>query len=155
MQIYVALIESKLLYSLSSMCLTVAGQRRFGGVQNKFVRSILGTKPAYYSRVSNADVLGRSGHTKATTLLLRRQLLLYGKILRTPEQHPMRKAAFLHGSSYPATSKYVRRSGRPRKEWVSSVQREICRKFGSLATADATCQDQARWKAYVLSNFWT
>ena len=123
LKIYTALIESRFLYSLSTTCLTIAEQRRLNGVQNKFVRSILNIKAAYYSRVSNDEVLRRADYTKATTLLLRRQLLLYGKIARAPYAQTMRQAAFVHGTTYPVTSKFVRRMGRPRKEWVSSVQR--------------------------------
>ena len=68
------LIESKLLYGLSSICLTVAQERKLNGFQNRCLRQIIGVKPAYISRVSNAEVLQKSGHTLATQLLRQHQI---------------------------------------------------------------------------------
>ena len=69
LRIFSATIEAKLLYSLSSVCLTVAQQRKLDGFQNRCIRSIVGIKPAFLSRVSNAAVLEKAGHTAATQLL--------------------------------------------------------------------------------------
>ena len=61
LQIYVALIESKLMYSLSCLCLSAAERRRLDGFQNRCLRCILGIPPAFVSRISNACVLHRCG----------------------------------------------------------------------------------------------
>ena len=121
--IYVALIESKLLYSLSSVCLNVAEQRKLNGFQNRCLRQITGIKPAFISRISNAEVLRRSNHGGATTLLQKRQLHLFDKVLASPEGHPLRSASFIPNTSWPATDRYIRRQGRPCKEWVPETMK--------------------------------
>ena len=57
LQIYTALVETKLLYSLATLCLNVAERRRLDGFQNQCIRQVLGIKPSFVSRVSNHDVL--------------------------------------------------------------------------------------------------
>ena len=47
--LYVALVESRLLYGLSSLCLTVAQKRKLDGFQCRCLRSIFGIKPAFIS----------------------------------------------------------------------------------------------------------
>ena len=79
-RIYNSLIESKLLYSLSSLCLTAAELRRLDGFQNRCIREMLGIKPSYLSRISNAIVLEKAGHPAAILMLQKRQLQLFGKI---------------------------------------------------------------------------
>ena len=56
-EIYKALIESKLMYSLSCLGLSSADRRRLDGFQNRCLRGILGIPPAFISRVSNMEVL--------------------------------------------------------------------------------------------------
>ena len=114
--IYHMLVESKLLYSLSSICLTVAQERQLNGFQNRCLRHIIGVSPSFISRVPNAEVLQRSGHMAATVLLQKRQLQLLGKVLRSPEGHPLRTASFIPGTNHPVTDPFVRRCGTPCKE---------------------------------------
>ena len=121
-RIYKALIESKLMYSLSCLCLSAAERRRLDGFQNRCLRRILGITPSFISRVSNAHVLQRASCVAATQILLQRQLILFGKALRFPYDHRMHSSSFIHGSLQAATSKYVRRVGRPRREWVTEVR---------------------------------
>ena len=84
LRIFNAVVESKLLYSLGSLCLTKSAKTRLDGFQNRCIRQIIGIKPAFVSRVSNIDVLQRAGCMPASGLLERRQLELLGKILRSP-----------------------------------------------------------------------
>ena len=114
--IYGSLIESKLIYGLSSICLTVAQERQLNGFQNRCIRTIIGIKPSYISRVSNADVLSKSGHTLATNLLRQRQMNLLSRVLQAEEGHPLRTATFIPGTDHPLTDRYVRRRGAPCKE---------------------------------------
>ena len=67
LRIFNSLIESKLLYSLSTICLTVSQERQLNGFQNRCLRVIIGIKPSYLSRVSNAAVLAKAGHTRPQT----------------------------------------------------------------------------------------
>ena len=73
-RVYVSLVESKLLYSMASLTLTVAQQRKLNGFQNRRLRKIVGVPPSYISRVSNAAVLAKAQHTIATDLLLKKAI---------------------------------------------------------------------------------
>ena len=44
------------------------------------------------------------------------------KVARAPNNHPLHMAAFIPGTWQPITDKYVRRVGRPRREWVFRSQ---------------------------------
>ena len=118
LEIYSSIVESRLLYGLSTVCLTVAEQRRLDGFQCRCLRRIWGIKPAFFSRVSNADAWALAGHPRATSLLTRRQSKLFQRILALEEGHPLRAASFIRGTNRPATDEFVRRRGRPSKEWV-------------------------------------
>ena len=121
-EIYKALIESKLMYSLSCLCLSSADRRRLDGFQNRRLRSILGIPPAFISRVSNMEVLRTASYISATDMLLKRQLILFGKALRSPFDHPFYVCAFIPASLQRATSACVSRVGRPRRERVTHVR---------------------------------
>ena len=107
--IYDAIIESKLLYGLSSICLTVTQERQLNGFQNRCVRTIIGVKPSYISRVSNDDVLSKAGQASATQTL--------------------RTATFIPGTNRPLTDRYVRKRGRPYKDWLRTWWPAYCREF--------------------------
>ena len=143
--IFGALVESKLLYGLITICLTVAQERRLNGFQNRCLRSIIGVEHSFVSRISNAEVIRRADHPLATELLRKRQLHLLGKVLRSSESHPLRTATFNPGTNHPLTERYVRRRGRPCKEWLPTVQAEAIRIFGSMAAVEAKSQDKNDW----------
>ena len=128
--IYAALIECKLLYGLSSICLTVAQERQLNGFQNRCLRVIIGVQPSYVSRTSNATVLQMCGHTSATQLLRERQLAMLDRVLRCPEGHALRRATFTPGTNHPLTERFVRRRGRPCKEWLRTLMPSYREKFG-------------------------
>jgi hypothetical protein len=153
MRIYSSLVETKLLYSLSCLCLSAAERRRLDGFQNRCLRKIVGIKPAYISRVSNAEVLRRTGHQQATVLLQQRQLLLFGKVARAPLSHPLQQASFIPGTMLSATSRYVRRVGRPRREWVPEVSRKALAVVASFNELSRTVQDARIWKQRVQQHF--
>ena len=111
-QIYQALVESKLIYSLRCLCLSSADRRRLDGFQNRCLRNFFGIPPAFISTVPNAEVLRSAGCPAATDMLLKRQLLRFSKVLRSAHDHPLHSSAFLRGALQPAASMYVRRVGR-------------------------------------------
>ena len=151
--IFHSLIESKLLFGLSSICLTRAQERRLDGFQNRCLRVVIGEKPAFLSRVSNAQVLDRSGHQAATQLLQKRQLQLLGKVLRSPEGHPLRSASFIPGTDHPLTERYVRRTGRPSKEWITHLLRVAMQVFGSMQDVQAAATSQSIWSSKLQNHF--
>lgn len=147
--IYKALIESKLLYSLACLCLSAAERRRLDGFQNRCLRSILGILPAYVSRISNADVLQRSKCRPATEMVLQRQMLLFGKALRAASDHPLNQSAFMRGTTEPATNKYVRRVGRPRREWVPEIRSRCYQMIGGDQELTRLVQNSFVWQQTV------
>ena len=153
LELYKALVETRLLYSLSSLCLTVAERRRLDGFQNKCLRRVLGIKPSFISRVRNIEVLQQAKHLSASTLLQKQQLQLLGRILRAPEGHPLRVACFIPGSLRPATDQYVRRVGRPKKEWVPEVMANAMRFFSSSEELQQAAPNKFVWSGLLNSKF--
>ena len=146
LQIFNAVIASRLLYSLNSAWLNVAEIRRLNGFQCRCLRAILGIKAAFISRVSNASVLHQSAQIKFGQELLRQQLLLYGRIARAADDHPLRKLTFVPGTLRSAASRYVRRVGRPRNEWAAMLAKE-CRKMGN--DTDNIIPIEVEWRRAV------
>ena len=144
-----AVVESKMLYSLSSICLTVADTRRLDGFQNRCVRKILGIKPAFVSRVSNKVVLEKAGCQAMSDVLKGRRLQHLGKIFRQPPSHPLRQACFIGDSMQLATNRFIRRVGRPSKEWMKDACADACRIFGSIETARHHAHDRATFNRLV------
>ena len=149
LRMFTTLIESKLLYSLGGACLTKVQLRRLDGFQNRCLRKIIGVKPSWISRVTNVDVLARAGHTAASALLLERQLHQFGKVLRSGPEHPLRLASFVPGTEQPATEHYVRRCGRPAKEFVPDMIRHTVSIFGNFPAAMAIAHQKQQWSAAV------
>ena len=148
MALYSSLIESKLLYGLSTMVLTVCQKRILNGFQSRCLRRIFGIKPSYISRVSNACVLEKAVCVLATNLLLRRQMRMLGKVLRAPEGHPLQKSSFIPGTNRPATDQYVRRVGRPAKEWIPEMMREAESRLGSTERVLQTALNKKAWDTF-------
>jgi len=145
LRIFSSLVESKLLYAMASLMPTAAQQRKLNGFQNRCLRKIIGVPPAYVSRISNAIVLGKAGHRSATDLLLKKRLQLFGKILRAPAEHPLRRACFIPGTFVPTTEQYVRRVGRPCREWVKDTISQVCQLSGSLLAASVVAAQKSTW----------
>ena len=129
--IYKTLVESKLMYGLSCcLCLSAADRRCLDGFQNRYLRRSTGIPPSFISRVPNTAVLHRARCSAASDMLVQRQMLLFGKVLRSPLDNRMHVSACIPGSIQPATSRYVRRVGRPRREWVSEVRSSVFQHVG-------------------------
>ena len=148
--IYSSLVESKLLYSLSTATYSVAELRRLDGFQAKCLRIVLGILPSFISRISNNTVRQKAGCRCFSQLLVDRQLMLLGTILRSPEHSPLQSVSFTPGTMQPATCRYVRRVGRPRKEWVPTVLSSACQLADTRQLLE-TARSEAGWKRLVRS----
>ena len=135
-----------LLYGLDTVWLDVAETRRLNGFYCRCLRAALRIKPAFVSRVSNDDVLRQAGQVPLSQTLLRRQLLLYGKVVRSPEGDPLRDLTFMPGTRRAATDRYIRKVGRPRNEWAKMLERETNR---MCLQPDTVIHDIASWRATV------
>ena len=147
LHIYTSLVESRFLYSLVSFVFTAAQKRRVDGFQNRCLRRIIGVSPAYVSRVSNEAVFSMVSHRCAMDRLLKRRLQFWGKILLSPEGHPLRTAAFIPGTNAAPTERFVRRVGRPAKEWIREATNETVALLGSLEAALPHAMLKETWNA--------
>lgn len=149
-QIFQAIVASRLLYGLSSAWLNVAEIRRLNGFQARCLRKIVGVKPAFVSRISNAAVLERAGQVPFGRQLLKQQLLLYGRVARSPDSDVLRQLTFAPGTLQAATSRYIRRVGRPRNEWAIMLQKEA---WKVSQQADTLVNNQWLWREAVSQYF--
>ena len=148
LQIYQAVVVSRLLYGLSSAWLNVAESRRLNGFHARCLRKVTGIKPSFISRVSNAAVLKKAGQAELRCQLLRQQLLMYGRLARASNDDVLRQLTFIPDLTRPATGRYVRRVGRPRNEWAVMLEKET-RKMH--ANPSAIINDQLLWKRAVVA----
>ena len=149
LNIVTALVETKLLHGLSGGCFTKAQLRRLDGFQNRCLRTILKIPSAYISRIPNKCVLETAGFESISAKLVKRQLILLGKVLRCQEDAPMHTVSFTPGTLTPATCRYVRRVGLPRKEWVPTVLSEACRIVSPQPHLKIQTANELAWKRFV------
>ena len=148
-EVYKAVVLSKLTYGLSTVWLNAAERRRLDGFHCRCLRVIWGIEPAYISRVSNVIVLDKTGQRPLTDTVARQQLLLLGKIARTPEGSLLRKATFCPGSFRPAADRYVRKVGRPRADWTTQVLRVACAAAGGMPNLIPLLANEFSWRQFV------
>ena len=117
---FVSCVIQKLLYSLESSWLAVKIRRKLDDFWCSCLRQILGISHSFISRVSNNHILNQFDTVPLSSMLLERQLILYGKIARLPDDHPTRVSIFQPGS-FPPASNGIRRRGRPRYEWGNEL----------------------------------
>ena len=124
-------VISKLLYGLESLWLLQADLQRLDGFFARCLRKIAGILPSFYSRVSNEKVLQKFDATPLSVVLKRRQVMLYGKLVKKPADSLTRRVAIEDGSFKPKDWKPKRRVGRPCQRWTQSVFNMALRAFGS------------------------
>ena len=149
LKVFRTLVESRLLYALCTGCYTKAELRRLDGFQAKCLRTILRILPSHLSRISNAAVRERAGWKCASRLLLARQLFFLGKVIRSTPDSLLSAVSFIPGTLQPATSRFIRRVGRPRKEWISEVLPHAFLLAGGEANLRTAVQNQLQWKLTV------
>ena len=149
LDVYRALVESKLMYALCTGTYTKAELRRLDGFQAKCLRSILSIAPSQYSRVSNEAVREKAALKSASKQLREQQLIFLGKVLRSDLDSVLQTVSFTPGTMQPTTCAYIRRVGRPRKEWIAEVLPEALRLAGGEQNLRDVVQRKAYWKRLV------
>ena len=149
LELFAALIESRLFYALASVCMTVAQEKRLNGFQSYFED----TPVIYISRVSNAAVLNLAHKRPASEVLQERRLILLGKILRSPANSPLRLPTLAGDTTTAATDVFVRRVDRPRKEWYKEVRNIALQRLGSWSQVLDLVVDERAWKAAIKFSF--
>ena len=124
-ELYVACVISKLLYNLETLWLLKADLSRLDAFHIKCLRRICNIPPSFISRVSNDTVLAISGQIKCSVLLHNRQMHLYKKIARLPNDALIRKLVCELDSNCPKRWLYNRKRGRPKLQWARSVYQMI------------------------------
>ena len=99
--------------------------------------------------MSNVEVLRRAGMEKATDLLTKQQLMQLGKVLRAPHESALHHTSLIPGTLQPATARYVRRVGRPRKEWITTVLTEAYKRKQGQEHLEQLAQDRQTWKIFA------
>ena len=117
MRIFEVCIISKLLYGLVIAVLGKAERGRLDGFQARRLRRILRIPPSYYSRVSNARVLGMAGKENLSTSLVRQQMTLMGKIAFRPNHDAVLRSIFQPNSFKLRHLPGPAKRGRPRIRW--------------------------------------
>ena len=110
------------MWGLHLLALKKSDFKHLDYIHVRCLRRILGVKAAFYSRISNAEVLRRAGAECLEAYIRRKQLALLGHLLRRDQDHPDRLVCFEPNTDLqprmPAGTR--RRRGRPRLTWVLS-----------------------------------
>ena len=121
------------------------------------LRKILRIPSSFVSRVSNATVFAQAGVQTFSQQLLRFQLVLLGKVARSPDDDPRRIDTFIPGTVDPQIGRYVRRVGRPRQDWTAELMKVGTAKIGATRfqtlLQDKSKGAQERWKFEVQKLF--
>ena len=118
--IFMACVVQKLLYSLESAWLNKALLHKLDGFFARCLRQILKISHSYISRVSNKYVLQQFRAPALSSILLQRQLLLFGEIARLPNEDVVRQTVF-HEDGIDIKLALDKRRGRPRKIWNQEI----------------------------------
>ena len=103
----------------------------------------------YGISIYQKSVLERAQQTRYSDLLLRQQLILFGKVARAEDTDILRRMTFRPGSFTPVTDSYVRNVGRPHHEWAKMLLKEASRLMGPSESLTYLVRDTIRWKARV------
>ena len=143
-RIFRALIEPKLLHGIAACAFNVRQQRQLNGFQARCLRQVLRIPSAYISRVSNMEVLRRANCRPLTELVTDTQMQLLGRSLRVAAMH---NATFVRGTDQPLVSHFIRRRGRPRKEWAPTALDEARRRNRTTLALYHLAQDPKSWSS--------
>ena len=125
LEIFNTCVISGLIYGMETAWLPVACRRRLDGFQARCLRSILKIPPPHLSFVSNQTVRDTAQTRPVSSLILERQIKLFGKAASAPPQSILHRAVFHPGTQEPRRPLGPRSVGRPRMTWAESVHKEL------------------------------
>ena len=152
--VFKALVISKLLFSLDVYCLRKSDRNRIDAFYVRCLRKILGIPHSMISHVTNATVLQRANSKALSEQLAQKQLLLYGRISRLPNNSMLRQAAFDSDSIEPKQFTRPHRRGRPRLAWSSTTYARalaVCNFDAQIL--QTSLQSQDIWQEMVWRHF--
>jgi len=134
LQVFDAIIRSKLLYGLETMQLTQNEKLRIDAHQMKGIRRILNIPPTHVDRTwtnelvmkkanEEADMKGNKQILKFTEMWKRLKFKLLGHLLRADYRDPLHQITFKSILKEPRLP-IKRRVGRPRDQWIVETMKE-------------------------------
>jgi len=125
LRVYLALVQSVLLYASETWTLTVADSKSLDAFHMKCQRRILGI--SWHQFVRNEEVAAVTGLSSLSDIICRRRSAIFGHIARLGEEVPAHKALrnciSLSLGRLPDLS-WKRRPGRPRGRWIDQFRRD-------------------------------
>ena len=120
---YYAFVVSKGTWGLHLLTLRNLHYDHLEYIHVRNLRRILGIKSSYYSRISNAEVLRLANAGTIAQVIVKKQLNLFGHILRREPTHPDRLVLFQPTNALqPREPVDPRRPvGRPRLTWIDTI----------------------------------
>ena len=140
LELFHALVTSKLSYGLSTLWCTVPQRRRLDGFYARCLRKMLGIPCSFVSRVSNKHVLAKADVQPLTEQILYRQLLLLRRTVMSAAHSPLRRSTFVDESLIPQVGRSARRVGRPRQDWVTELMKVGSQRFGGAQRFETLLQ---------------
>jgi len=111
LRVYLALVQSVLLYASETWTLTVADSKLPDAFHMKCQRRILGI--SWHQFVRNEEIAARSGLPSLSTTICCRRSAIFGHLARLGDEVPAHKALY----------SWKRRPGRPRGRWIDQLLR--------------------------------
>ena len=121
LRLFDAIVVPQLLYNLESLWILQSDHNRINSFQASCLRQILRIQHAYYSRVSNAEVLSLAQADLLSETLRTRQVQAYDKISSLPDDNFLKQLVCQPGSTAPRQWHLVRKRGRPKLQWAQCV----------------------------------
>ena len=138
LRVFDSILRSKVLYGLECIQLTQPDLDKINSFQMKSLRRILKIPPSFIDRSFPnqrvLDVLRDTHHLSIhlfSQIWLKRKLKLFGHILRSSPDDPLRQVVFEYNSFTPRIE--YRRPGRPRTDWLLQSFKDA---FALLGRAD-------------------
>lgn len=149
-RVFESILRSKVLYGLECIQLTQPDLDKLNAFQLKNLRRILKIPPAFIDRsYSNQRVLDmiRDIHHISIELFsqiwLKRKLKLFGHILRSSPDDPMRQVLFEYNSFLPRFE--YRRPGRPRTDWLLQSFKDAFELLGRVEGFDPNLSEHTQF----------
>ena len=138
LNIYNAVIRSKLIYGLDSIQINESQRRELVAFQLKGLRHICKMATTYIDRANTNQEVFRVASERAGKQIIpidenlkTRAMKLLGHLIRTGEEDPMRRVTFREGG-IKMLEAGLRRVGRPRLKWLNETLRTTWKSFRDI-----------------------
>jgi hypothetical protein len=141
LRMYTTIVLPTATYGCEAWKVTVAVTRKLDVFHQRCLRRIL--RITYLDRITNREVLHRSGMRRLSTIIAERRLRFAGHVLRM-DQHRVPKIAFYWK---PPGATLTR--GRPKTNWRSTFVNDLKQIGITWEQAEKIAADRAQWRTLV------